>query len=90
MTDAPLTYVQRPVKIEAMQLTAETFDAVVDWLISEDAQFVEDPLITTIWLFTPEGTMGARELDYIVKGVEGEFYPVKPTIFLKTYTRSYE
>lgn len=23
--------------------------------------------------------------DYIVKGVDGEFYPVKPEIFKKTY-----
>ena len=27
----------------------------------------------------------ASEGDFIVKGVEGEFYPVKPNIFWKTY-----
>lgn len=25
--------------------------------------------------------------DYIIKGVHGEFYPCKPDIFKKTYTR---
>lgn len=36
---------------------------------------------------TPEGTMDADEGDYIVRGVEGEIYPVKPDIFAKTYQR---
>ena len=36
---------------------------------------------------TPEGTMDADAGDYIVRGVEGEVYPVKPDIFSKTYQR---
>lgn len=36
---------------------------------------------------TPEGTMDADEGDYIIRGVEGEIYPVKPDIFTKTYQR---
>lgn len=34
---------------------------------------------------TLEGSMTARKGDYIVKGVEGELYPVKPDIFEATY-----
>lgn len=34
---------------------------------------------------TLEGDMLAIENDYIVKGVNGEFYPCKPDIFYKTY-----
>lgn len=34
---------------------------------------------------TLEGTMQAQVGDYIVKGVNGELYPVKPDIFEKTY-----
>lgn len=29
----------------------------------------------------------ATEGDYIIKGIEGEFYPCKPDIFLKTYEK---
>ena len=36
---------------------------------------------------TEEGTMKAEAGDYIVRGVEGEVYPVKPDIFSKTYER---
>lgn len=34
---------------------------------------------------TLEGTITADIFDYIVKGVKGEFYPVKPEIFEATY-----
>lgn len=34
---------------------------------------------------TLEGIMRANEGDYIIKGVNGEFYPCKPDIFEKTY-----
>lgn len=34
---------------------------------------------------TLEGTMTARPGDFVIKGVNGEFYPCKPDIFLKTY-----
>ena len=34
---------------------------------------------------TLEGRMKADIGDYIIKGVNGEFYPCKPDIFVKTY-----
>ena len=34
---------------------------------------------------TLEGTMTASVGDYVIKGVNGEFYPCKPDIFEKTY-----
>ena len=36
-------------------------------------------------IHTLEGDMYADEGDYILKGVQGEFYPCKPDIFLATY-----
>jgi hypothetical protein len=36
-------------------------------------------------IFTLEGTMRADIGDYIIRGVEGEFYPCKPDIFKLTY-----
>jgi len=37
------------------------------------------------WIETLEGGHVVCPGDWIVKGVEGEFYPVKPAIFDKTY-----
>lgn len=34
---------------------------------------------------TLEGIMEISDGDYIIKGVQGEFYPCKPDIFLETY-----
>lgn len=34
---------------------------------------------------TLEGTMRAIEGDFIIRGVQGEFYPCKPDIFEQTY-----
>ena len=36
---------------------------------------------------TLEGVMQANIGDYIIKGVNGEFYPCKPDIFKKTYEK---
>lgn len=38
-------------------------------------------------IYTLEGTMTASPGDWIVKGVNGEVYPVKPDIFEKTYEK---
>lgn len=34
---------------------------------------------------TLEGVMAARPGDYVIRGVQGEFYPCKPDIFAATY-----
>jgi len=36
-------------------------------------------------IYTLEGTMTADIGDWIIKGVDGEFYPCKPHIFEQTY-----
>jgi len=40
----------------------------------------EDEIVKTL-----EGDMQAKKGDYIITGVNGEIYPCKPDIFLKTY-----
>ena len=48
-----------------------------------EADFATDP--PTIFIQTLEGKMRADRGDWIIKGVNGEFYPCKPDIFEKTY-----
>lgn len=38
-----------------------------------------------LYIVTLEGNMHVSEGDYVIKGVNGEFYPCKPDIFEKTY-----
>ena len=40
-----------------------------------------------VFVQTLEGTMLARNSDYLICGIEGEWYPCKPSVFNATYTR---
>ena len=40
-----------------------------------------------LFIQTLEGLMTAHRGDWIVKGIQGEFYPIKPEIFEATYER---
>lgn len=44
-----------------------------------------DALTAELIIPTLEGTMRARIGDYVVVGIQGELYPVKPDIFQATY-----
>lgn len=46
--------------------------------------FPEDQLVGIV-IPTLEGRMIAVQEDWIIKGVEGEIYPCKPSVFMATY-----
>jgi len=83
-------YRKKPVVIEAVQLptdrmvlrvtVAELFwffdSAQQAWMTTEDGG---------VEIETLEGTMKASPGDWIIKGIQGEFYPCKPDIFAATY-----
>ena len=73
-------YRKKPVIIEAIQWNGKN--------LSEIDNFVGGSLKTEgsiLVIHTLEGNMEASINDYIIKGVNGEFYPCKPDIFDKTY-----
>lgn len=87
-----MKYRKKPVIIEAFEVDEllEMFEK--KW--SELPQYIVDAYdkgiinsITSNGFFvkTLEGTMAATTNDYLVKGVDGEFYPCKKDIFRKTY-----
>jgi hypothetical protein len=43
------------------------------------------PVLNGIYIDTLEGGMFGRLEDYLIMGVQGEFYPCKPDIFAATY-----
>lgn len=78
-------YRKKPVVIDAWQLTKENIEAgIPDWIDTEQVSiFGEANAFAEIYLF--ELTLHVNYGDYIVKGVQGEFYPCKPDIFEQTY-----
>lgn len=61
----------------------EAFDAGVMYFGSVD----DDTPPCELFVCTLEGVHHAAVGDYIVQGVNGELYPVKPEIFERTYER---
>lgn len=88
----PQKYRKKPVVIEAVQWDGEVDSAlnIINYF-AENAVYVEHVNDTgkgfslRIDIPTLEGTMAASPGDFIIRGVNGEFYPCKPDIFAKTY-----
>lgn len=81
-------YRKKPVEIEAIQFedTQEVLSELSDFINNQDLRVdYKDPENPVIKIETLEGVMKASVGDYIIKGVNGEFYPCKPDIFNKTY-----
>ena len=91
-------YRKKPVVIEARQFTVdwagdwrEPWHSLAEWCggtahrpaeMDDDGWCSGDPVID---IKTLEGTMRADVGDWIIQGVQGEFYPCKPDIFEATY-----
>lgn len=85
-----MKYRKKPVIIEAIQFE-DTSDRIIEIheFMGGDTIRVnyEDKDNPYLKIETLEGIMKASVGDYIIKGVNGEFYPCKPDIFEKTYER---
>src|SRR5690606_24767089 len=89
-----MKYRKKPVVIEAMRFEGTPPDAtnassIIDWILAEGkhaARFhLTDDDDAYIAIDTLEGTMRADRGDWIIRGVQGEFYPCKPDIVDATY-----
>lgn len=89
-------YRKKPVEIEAKQVpryslgisTLRYVDrciALAEWCGGISHMMNENEHDNHILIPTLEGDMKALPGDYIIKGIQGEFYPCKPDIFEATY-----
>lgn len=84
-----MKYRKKPVVIDAVQFTGtkDNFDELLKFTGSGVIMWEErfGDTVNSIGIKTLEGTMKASVNDFIIKGVNGEYYPCKPDIFEKTY-----
>ena len=88
-----MKYRKKPVVIEAVQWNGLNLEEIKEFvggsLIYEisDAAWKVGKGAPTVYMEikTLEGNHVCTEGDYIIKGVQGEFYPCKPDIFKQTY-----
>lgn len=85
-------YRKKPVVIEAMQVLDDirVHQQICQWAEESTPEGKVIPVVmhrfdSTLLIHTLEGTMTAQLGDFIIKGVQGEFYPCKPDIFAETY-----
>ena len=77
---------KKPVVIEAMQFTDESKNQCFNWVNGNRAAYRDQETGKPILVIaTLEGDMRVSLGDWIIKGVQGEFYPCKPDIFEATY-----
>ena len=87
---------KKPVTIEAIRLlnNDDSIEECIEWvfkigmetsLIGKSATIDDVKDKGGFYIPTLEGNMKANIGDYIIKGINEEFYPCKPDIFDKTY-----
>ncbi|MFR8744144.1 MAG: hypothetical protein ACLVEW_02830 [Peptoniphilus sp.] len=81
-----MKYRKKPVEIEAIKYEKEHIARALDFC----NKLRYSPFDNEYYVDTLEGFMRVTEGDFIIKGVNGEFYPCKPDIFEKTYEKLFE
>lgn len=81
-----MKFIKKPIEIQAERVFAD-YHCLEDFPYSEVKEFriTEDESGFCIIIPTLEGEMKARVGDWIIRGVNGEYYPCKKDIFEKTY-----
>lgn len=83
-------YRKRPVVIDAIQITTgmDQPDWLDDAILSDKIKYhATNAGELSITIKTLEGLMIGNNGDWIIRGVNGEFYPCKDDIFQKTYEK---
>lgn len=76
-----MKYRKKPVVIEAVQFHGGNAEEINAW----SGNVVQPARPDQMRIGTLEGLMYASLGDWIIRGVQGEFYPCKPDIFEATY-----
>lgn len=92
----PSKFRKKPVVIDAIQFTEDADrnddreSGLFPWLDDAGLDYWYDDQYGQIVIPTLEGDMHASVGDWIIRGVQGEFYPCKPDIFEATYEAATE
>ena len=76
---------KKPIAVDVIQYTVDNFNLLREFVGNKTALHrIGD---NNLMIETPEGMMKVLVGSWIVRGVEGEFYAVKNSIFEKTYEK---
>ncbi len=91
-------YKKKPIAIEARQFDGNNGWQIENWSRDENDERkvigspvlepTEDtPTVSYLQIYTKNGIVTCGVGSYIIKGVDGEFYPCDEAIFIKTYDK---
>lgn len=75
---------KRPVVVDAFRFRSSR---IPGWMDDVERKWELSSSGSRLLIRTLEGTVEARRGDWVIRGVEGEIYPCKHEIFVKTYER---
>ena len=78
----------KPIVITALQWKGDNYEEIASF-----CQYIDESERRTmcflngdeLWIRTKEGQLKASVGDFIIRGIQGEFYPCDYNIFLQTY-----
>lgn len=78
---------KKPVEVEAVRNDGgeEKAAEIIRWVTAEGGQAQFGNATGQIYIDTLEGTMEVPPDFWVIKGVEGEFYGCKDSVFRRTY-----
>lgn len=80
-------YRKKPVIVEAIQWTGDNTSEVMEFC-NKASRLMDGKKLYALIIKTLEGDMKCERDDWIIKGINGEFYSCKPDVFEKTYERA--
>lgn len=78
-----MKFKKKPVIIDAIQWHGNIED--LKPFINEGMDYTFNNLSKQLWIHTLEGAMHVKENAWVIRGVQGEFYPCQGDIFEETY-----
>jgi hypothetical protein len=85
-----LKYRTKPIVKEAIQWTSKNVEEMKEFMPASLWSYNPLEVSGSLRIHTLEGVMTALPGDWIIRGLNGEFYPCKPDIFEKTYEAVHE
>lgn len=77
-------YQKRPIEVEAVQISEDSVDQILKWSNFTNLRAVNyDPI--EIIVTTPTGSFSLFKDDWVIKGVDGNFYGCPDDTFKKLY-----
>lgn len=89
--NTPTRYRKRPIAIQAVQFDGTNTDQITEWTsgmfgrVYPDDRTDDPEIVATVFDQLHSTWVGVKLGDWIIRGIQGEFYPCDADVFAQTY-----